>query len=124
MSSLLTENESPPVVLTNWQAFEAQLPCYESPTWHIAGDVRTRGTGTVTAALLAVVDGAGAAVSKTGRRYVLEGPPGSDAESLFAFELWRDLYESTVLREITFDVLKGHQPKPVKMNKSLIGANW
>lgn len=120
MSSLLTENERPPVVLTNWQAFEAQLPCYESPTWHIAGDVRTRGTGTVTAALLAVTDDAGAAVSKTGRRYVLEGPPGRDAKSLFAFELWRDLYESTVLREITSDVLKGHQPKPVKMNSSLV----
>lgn len=114
----------PPLVLTNWQAFEAKLPCYESPTWHIAGEVRPGRSDTVTAALLAIVPAVNGAISKTGRRYVLEGPPGRDAKSLFAFELWRDLYESTVLREITFAVLQGHQPKPVKMNQSLIGGKW
>lgn len=102
-------------VLLRWRAWEVQVPNYDAPSWHLVGYLSVERCAKVSSAL-AYVDAAGhEARSKTGSVYDLFSPPGADEDAARLWKFWQNKHRITVLREVTAQVLAGHQPRAVRI---------
>ncbi len=110
-------DRTPKLVLVRWRAWEVQVPDYDAPSWHLMGFLSEESCSKVSSALAEVSAAGDEARSKTGRRYSLATPPGVDAAAARLWGTWVRHHRVVVLREVTSDILAGHQPLPVRRRR-------
>ena len=89
-------DEVPELVLVRWMLI--QLP---DGNVHAVGWNTVEGEGRVSSPLKEVDTDARCAVSRSGRRYVLRGPPGHDSDALYVFQAWLALNRLTTWEDVT-----------------------
>lgn len=106
------------LVLLRWRAWEVQVPIYDAPSWHLVGFLREEGCAKVSSAI-ALVNRAGDEVrTKTARLYSTAAVPGVDDAAERLWRSWQRQHRVKVLREVTSEVLAGHQPGPVHLKSA------
>ena len=90
-------------VMTNWRVFQVRGPL-GSRSRHLVG--RVSGEGRVCSALAKLDLTSLTAVSRSGRFYRLEGPPGHDPDATYVWEQWARLNRTTHMRDMTRALLR------------------
>ena len=90
-------------VMTNWQIFQVRGPL-GSRSRHLVG--RASGEGRVCSALSRLDLATLTAVSRSGRFYRLEGPPGQDPDAAYVWSIWTQLNRATHMRDMTRALLQ------------------
>ena len=80
---------------------------------HLVGYNITESEGRVSSPLVAFDGATRTAVTRSGRRYVLIGEPGTNADALYTFAMWRDISRVTHWEDVTKEVLVRGLPVPV-----------
>jgi hypothetical protein len=102
--------EDPTVELVRWRVFET-----ETGERHLVGLRPYHGSGRVSSAVVNFDLGSRIALTTSGRRYVLLGPPGFDSDADYTWVLWSIINSVTSWRDITAEWLaeaQTNQPAP------------
>jgi hypothetical protein len=108
-----------PLVLVRWRAWEVQVPNYDAPSWHLVGFLQDEHCAKVSSALAHVSRTGDEARSKTGRVYRLAGAPGADEHAARLWAAWQRQHGVIVLRDCTAELLRGQQPRAVRLIRRL-----
>lgn len=93
--------EVPEVVLQAWRVLET-----DSGERHFVGFRPDRGTGRVSSAIVSVDMSARIGITNSGRRYVLDGPPGAEVEDGdFVWAVWCQVNRVASYRDVTDELL-------------------
>ena len=90
-------------VMTHWRVFQVR-GSLGSRSRHLVG--RSGGEGRVCSALAKLDLTSLTAVSRSGRFYRLEGPPGQDPDATYVWEQWTRLNRTTHIRDMTRALLR------------------
>lgn len=93
--------DEPETVLSRWIAFEAHHPT-EPVTRHFAGYVDATGHGRVCSPIQSWDHETRTAITRSGRRYRLEGPPGLSMDVAYVLAHWQEI-NGVMLSEISED---------------------
>lgn len=111
-------SEDAALTMSRWRAWEVLLPGFDAPTWHLVGYLPDERYGKVSSPLCAVNPATRTATTKSKRTYRLEGPPGDDSDAEYVWRSWQAAYNAEMLREVTEQVLAGHQPVPARYSRA------
>lgn len=100
-------DQVPEVVLVNWRVMETA-----DGSRHLVGIRPSRGTGRVSSAIVELDMAACVGTTRSGRRYVLDGTPGSDEDGNadYVWSGWCEVNRVTGYRDVTDELLTGSQP--------------
>lgn len=95
--------EVPEVELQAWRILET-----EAGDRHVVGFRPDRGTARVSSAIVSIDLAARVCITKSGRRYILDGPPGAYVEEGdYVWAEWCEVNRVTAYRDVTDEVLTG-----------------
>lgn len=89
--------EEPETILHRWSAFEVKILEFESRTIHVVGETLLERTGRVTSPVVSLDPSKRCVVTRSGRAYRLDGPPGRGKEALYVWGHWLTLWKAEVL---------------------------
>lgn len=101
-----TAKEEPDVTLTSWGAFEVLIPRIGRPTMHVVGYSNEGGEGRVSSSFTKLNAERGQVISKSGRAYRLEGPPGLHPDADYVWQQWQSTWDVSVLRDLAFELFE------------------
>lgn len=93
-------DDVPEVILMRWRIFET-----EEGERHFVGTRHDRGTGRVSSAIVNIDMSTRVGVTRSGRKYVLDGPPGTDVNGECTWAAWCHVNGVTRYRDVTDDLL-------------------
>lgn len=93
--------EVPEVTLVCWRVFET-----DKGELHFVGARSERGTGRVSSAIVKFDTSARAGVTRSGRRYVLQGAPGNDTDGGHVWAVWCQVNGVSSYRDVTDSILE------------------
>jgi hypothetical protein len=96
-----TTGEQPSVTLTRWAAFDVLIPELGSPTVHVVGFFSEAGEGRVTSPVSRLKGSQRACVTRSGRTYRLDGPPGLNSQALYVWRQWKATWKVEVRGDAT-----------------------
>ena len=92
--------------IEGWSIWEVQMFDEDGPTRHLVGWCRDVHRGARVSSEIAAFDTATRRVlTRSGRVYVLDGPPGFLPDARYTWETWLANYQATVLRELTHELM-------------------
>lgn len=92
--------EVPEVALVRWRVFET-----EGGERHFVGTRPDRGTGRVSSAIVEFDARTCVGITRSGRRYVLDGAPGASVEGELTWAGWCQVNRVTGYRDVTDELL-------------------
>lgn len=100
-------DEVPEVTLANWRVMRT-----DAGELHLVGIRPDRGTGRVSSLVVELHIEARVGVTRSGRRYLLEGAPGADDEgdADYVWSGWCRVNRVTGYRDVTDELLTGSRP--------------
>lgn len=117
--------EEPEAILTDWAAFEVTRPGSPEPAVHLAGYVGRDG-GRTTSAVQEVDAATWRVRTRSGRVYVLRGPPGLNSDAMYTWNCWLHIQNAEVLRDVTNELRAqlGARPAPDRRIPKNRRARW
>ncbi len=94
------------MTLTSWGAFEVLIPRIGRPTMHVVGYSNEGGEGRVSSSFTKLNAERGQVISKSGRAYRLEGPPGLHPDADYVWQQWQSTWDVSVLRDLAFELFE------------------
>lgn len=94
--------EVPEVTLVCWRVFET-----DKGELHFVGARPERGTGRVSSAIVKFDTSTRAGVTRSGRRYVLQGAPGNHIDGGYVWAAWCHVNRVASYRDVTDSILDG-----------------
>lgn len=101
-----TADKEPDVTLTSWGAFEVLIPRIGRPTTHVVGYSNKGGEGRVSSSFTKLDAKRGQVISKSGRAYRLEGPPGLHPDADYVWRQWQSTWEAAVLKDVSLQLFE------------------
>lgn len=95
-------DDVPEVILVRWRVFET-----EGGERHFVGTRRDRWTGRVSSAIVEFDMTTRTGVTRSGRRYVLEGASGISVDANYTWAVWCRANGVVIYRDVTDTVLAG-----------------
>lgn len=92
------------VTMARWSFWELQLAWHPTPTLHLVGLVLEEQCGRVTSAVVGVDQVARTVSTASGRRFVLQGLPGTDPDAAYVLAGLRRIGGATSERNVTAEV--------------------
>jgi len=96
-------SREPVAAMTHWRLFQLRGPTGRRSR-HLVG--RANGEGRVCSALANINLATLAAVSGSGRFYLLQGPPGHDPDAQYVWDTWSRFTGATHVRDVTRALLR------------------
>lgn len=93
--------EVPEVTLVSWRIFET-----DKCELHFVGARSDRGTGRVSSAIVKFDTRTRVGITRSGRRYILEGAPGNDIDGGYVWAAWCHVNRVTNYRDVTDRMLE------------------
>jgi len=106
--------DAPHIVLTKWSVYETPIRGEDEPwTRHIVGYSKEHGAGQASAAIVAFDPLRRVALTKSGRLYRLDGPPGHSLAGNLVWQRWKLLSGVAKEKDVTDEFVGLTVPLPL-----------